>query len=295
MLKPKTIDEYKPEVTDLCERVLVTLLRDLGPWKESMYLAGGLVPRYLVKDKPPKIRAHAGTGDIDVVIKLEMLGETEAYKTLEENLKQIGFKPRLNKNGNIDKWGWCLKEGNTVIELDLLADDPEVKGAKVRPLPTEGAISALNIPHASMVFDEYESREVTADLIGGGGKATETIRHANLLSLVCLKAFAFDHRRAPKDAHDILYCIEFVPGGVDAAAEKFRAALTGKHEKTVKAALRILRDRFRTDRHARGFEKDGPVAVASFELGEDASKEQRALRQRDAAALIEEFLKKIDG
>jgi hypothetical protein len=37
MTKRKTIDEYNPEVTDLCERVLVTLLRHLGPWKESMY------------------------------------------------------------------------------------------------------------------------------------------------------------------------------------------------------------------------------------------------------------------
>lgn len=295
MIKRKTIDEYNPDVTDLCERVLVTLLRHLGPWKESMYLIGGLVPRYLVHDRPPKIRAHAGTGDIDVVVELEMLGETEGYKTLGENLLKIGFKPRQNDKGNNDKWGWWLRDGKTVVELELLADDPDTKGGKLKVLPTKGDISAMNIPHSSMVFDQYTAREVNAELIGDGGKATETIRHANLLCFICLKAYAFDGRGASKDAHDILYCLEFAPGGVTAAAELFRAALNGKHDAIVKGALRILRDRFRTDKHARGFEKDGPVGVAKFELGEDADKEQRILRQRDAASLVEEFLKTIDG
>lgn len=293
MAKPKTIAGYEPAVTELCERVLVTLLRDLGPWKESMYLVGGLVPRYLVDDKPPIVPAHAGTGDIDVVVKLEMLGETEAYNTLEENLKKIGFKPRLNDKGNNDKWGWWLKEGKTVVELELLADDPKVAGAKVKPLPTEGEISALNIPHASMVFDEHETRKVTVELLGGGGKATEAIRYANLVCFICLKAFAYDHRRAFKDAHDTLYCLAFAPGGVDAAVAKFQVALKGKHGETVHSALKILSDRFRTDKYAKGYEKDGPVAAATFELGEDADKDQRILKQRDASALVEDFLKKL--
>ncbi len=295
MLKPKTIEGYDPAVTDLCERVLVTVLRDLGPWKDSMYLVGGLVPRYLVSGKPAPTRAHAGTGDIDVAIKLEMLAQTEAYKTLEENLKKIGFTQRLNENKNIDKWGWCLKEGKTVIELELLAEDPGVKGVKVRPLPTERGISALNIPHISMVFDEHDSRKIAVQLIGDGGMATETIRHANLVCFLCLKAFAYDHRRLGKDVHDILYCLEFAPGGVDAASGKFVSALHGKHGTTVKSALRILRDRFHTDKYSKGFEKDGPVAVAKFELGEDGDKDARILRQRNAAALIERLLKKIDG
>jgi hypothetical protein len=153
----------------------------------------------------------------------------------------------------------------------------------------------MNIPHSSMVFDAYIEREVTADLIGDGGKATETIRHADLLCFVCLKAYAFDGRGAPKDAHDILYCLEFAPGGVAAAAAEFRAALNGKHDAIVKGALRILRSRFRTDKHAQGFEKDGPVGVAKFELGEDVDKDQLVRKQRDAAALMEEFLKAVGG
>ena len=48
MAKPATRDGYSSQHTVGCERVLVTLLRGLGPWKDSVYLVGGLTPRYLI-------------------------------------------------------------------------------------------------------------------------------------------------------------------------------------------------------------------------------------------------------
>jgi hypothetical protein len=70
MVKPATSDGYSDRYTRDCERVLVTLLRGLGPWKDSVYLVGGLTPRYLVKSRPPVVPAHAGTLDVDLVIDL---------------------------------------------------------------------------------------------------------------------------------------------------------------------------------------------------------------------------------
>lgn len=52
MTKPKTMAAYDGGVTEACERVLVTLLRGFGPWKESVFLVGGLTPRYLVAARP---------------------------------------------------------------------------------------------------------------------------------------------------------------------------------------------------------------------------------------------------
>lgn len=86
MAKPATLDGYSDQYTLDCERVLVTLLRGLGPWKESVYLVGGLTPRYLVAARPPVIPAHAGTLDVDIVIDLQILTDTDAYHTLENNL-----------------------------------------------------------------------------------------------------------------------------------------------------------------------------------------------------------------
>jgi hypothetical protein len=77
MIKPSTSEGYSDRYTLDCERVLVTLLRGLGPWKESVYLVGGLTPRYLVPARPPAVPAHAGTMDVDIVIDLQLLADTE--------------------------------------------------------------------------------------------------------------------------------------------------------------------------------------------------------------------------
>ena len=78
MIKPIYSDGYSDRYTLDCERVLVTLLRGLGPWKESVYLVGGLTPRYLVPARPPAVPPHAGTMDVDIVIDLQLLADTEA-------------------------------------------------------------------------------------------------------------------------------------------------------------------------------------------------------------------------
>jgi hypothetical protein len=295
MTKPLTASGYKPSVTVNCERVLITLLRGLGPWKDSVFLIGGLTPRYLVR-KPSGKTPHAGTGDVDIVVKLELLAETDAYRTLEDNLKRMGFERSQNERGDKLSWRWETKteDGSTLV-LELLADNPEVSGGKVKPLPVTGNVSALNIPHSSMVFDHYETKEISAELLRGGGVVTENVKHADIVSFTCLKAFAFDQRYELKDAHDIAYCIENSEGGIEAIAKAFQAARAGKHRKAIDEALGILAKRFTTDGAAEGYKKDGPVAVANFEIEGDGAelREARALRQREVSDLITRLLKAI--
>jgi len=280
-----------------CERVLVTLLRGLGPWKESVYLVGGLTPRYLVRARPPVVPAHAGTLDVDIVIDLQILADTEAYHTLEDNLRKMGFERAENDKRQKLSWRWQTRtEHGALMVLELLADAPEIAGGKVQPLPTDGTISALNIPHSSIVFDLHQISEIEAELLGGDGIAVERIKHANLVSFTCLKAFAFDQRFERKDAHDLIYCIEHAPDGGEAVAEAFRKEREGKHGEVVKSALAILRSRFAQVGGTEGYRKDGPVAVAKFELGESdepGQREARALRQRQASDVIDRLLIRI--
>ncbi len=298
MAKPATFDGYSDQYTSDCERVLVTLLRGLGPWKDSVYLVGGLTPRYLVKARPPVVPAHAGTMDVDIVIDLQILANTDAYHTLEENLKKMGFERAENDRQQKLSWRWQARtEHGALMVLEFLADAPEIAGGRVQPLPTSGTISAINIPHSSIVFDLYEVTEIEAELLGGDGIAVEKIKHANLISFSCLKAFAFDKRFERKDAHDLIYCLEHAAGGADAVARAFRQALDGKHSDVVKNALDLLRVRFAQVGETEGYRKDGPVAVAKFELGEGDEPEQRearALRQREASDIIAQILSRID-
>lgn len=292
MAKPATLDGYADAYTLDCERVLVTLLRGLGPWKDSVFLVGGLTPRYLVTARPPDVPPHAGTQDVDIVIDLQLLADTEAYHTLEDNLRKLGFERATNYMGQKLSWRWQTRtEHDALMILELLADAPEIAGGKVQPLPTEGTISALNIPHSSIVFDLHQTIEIQAELLGGAGVATELVRHANLVSFTCLKAFAFDQRFERKDAHDLIYCVEHAPAGLDATAAEFREALAGKHSAVLAQSLAILRRRFSSDDKVEGFRKDGPVAVALFEQGEDPEmREARVLRQRETSHLVERLL-----
>ena len=294
MAKPATFNEYTVD----CERVLVTLLRGLGPWKASVFLIGGLTPRYLVAAKHPAAPAHAGTLDVDIVIDLQSLADTAGYRTFEENLRRMKFERSTNDAGQKLSWRWqtCTEQGALMV-VELLADAPKIAGGRVEPLPTKGRVSALNIPHSSIVFDLHEATEIQAELLDGAGTAVEVVRHANLISFTCLKAFAFDQRFERKDAHDIVYCIEHVPEGLDGAAEMFRNALEERHGAVIRNCLEILRNRFASDHRVEGYRKDGPVAVARFEVGEGNEADQleaRILRQREVSSVIEQLLDRID-
>ena len=176
MAKPATLDGYRDQYTVDCERVLVTLLRGLGPWKESVFLVGGLTPRYLVTARPPSVPAHAGTLDVDIVIDLQILADTAGYHTLEENLRAMRFERSMNDRGQRLSWWWQTRtENGALMVVELLADAPEVAGGRVEPLPMEGNLSALNIPHSSIVFDLHEVTEIRAELLGGAGIAVEAV------------------------------------------------------------------------------------------------------------------------
>lgn len=82
----------------------MTVLRHLGPWKESVFLVGGMTPRYLVRDRPPVVPPHAGTLDLDIVIDVVILEDTEACRTLEQNLRKIKFKNATNDKGQNLNW-----------------------------------------------------------------------------------------------------------------------------------------------------------------------------------------------
>jgi len=234
---------------------------------------------------------------VDIVIDLQLLADADAYQTLEENFKRMKFERAENQQKQKQSWRWQTRtEHGALMILELLADAPEIAGGKLQALPTEGKVSAMNIPHSSIVFDLHQVAEIEAELLGGNGIAIESVKHANLVSFTCLKAFAFDDRNERKDAHDLIYCIEHAPEGLDAVAENFRRELQGKHGAVIRESMQVLHRRFANEDKTEGFRKDGPVAVAKFELGEGeeaALREARTLRQRQVSDVIDQLLNRI--
>ena len=293
MKKPPTIRGYDQNVTEACERVLVTLVRGLGPWRDSIFLVGGLTPRYLIK-RPPAGPAHAGTGDVDVLVDMGLLVDTQAYSTLEENIRAIGFKRSVNDKGQKQSWRWQRRHDHSmVLILEFLADAGDATGGALQELPSEGAVSAIHIPHSRMVFDHHETIPITAELLDGGGVTKETIRHADIVSFTCLKAFAFDHRAEQKDAYDLCYCLEHYEGGTDSVRAAFDLALKGNHADKIMDAIGILKNRFCDSDGIEGYRKDGPVKAARFEGAQAWDGDARIRRQRELNAVVQDAIKSL--
>ena len=292
---PTHYGDYDDHATQACERVLVTLLRGLGPWKRCVYLVGGLTPRYLVPHPPAGVRPHAGTRDVDLVVDLPLLVEVEAYRTLERNFRDLGLRRATNEDGSRPSWRWERRtDTNTLVVVELLSDDPGGTVRRAAALPDQRRVSAMHIPHVSMVRDLYQDVEIQAELLGERGIVRERVRHADIVSFVCLKAFAFDDRLEDKDAYDLLYCLENGPGGVAAAAQAIRDAVKRtSHGDTIRSALEILRQHFATDPDLDGHTKDGPVAVAAFERDDLPDPDWRTLRRRNVSTVIQNLLDNI--
>ncbi|MGO9793582.1 MAG: antitoxin, partial [Solirubrobacteraceae bacterium] len=118
--------DYDEATTARCERALVTLLGDLGPWRDRIYLAGGLAPGYLVGQLPAGARAHVGTTDIDLVIGLALGDETpETYRTLQNNLDKANFRQ------SEPSFRWTRDVDGIPVILEFLCETDQVDSGRI--------------------------------------------------------------------------------------------------------------------------------------------------------------------
>ncbi len=298
-MKPKHQGGYTALHADLCERALVTLLRGLGPWKAGVYLAGGLVPRYLIQrqtegqqSSPP----HAGTTDVDLVLDLQVLATVEAYRRLEQNLRALGFVRGANDEGRAQHFSWRRPVGGGItVVVDLLCDADGGAGGEIAELPGERRLSALKIPGAHLIIRDHIVVELTAALLDERGVATETVRLANVVPFVVLKALAYEDRFEEKDAYDLVYCLMHYGRGPEDVAAQFADRLAlWPDEPLLPRAVEILRTRFTSDEHTGGARKDGPISYARF-LADPGRRDLDARHRQDAAAVVELFLSALDA
>jgi hypothetical protein len=293
--KPQTAQGYDLQHTLACERVLVTLLRGFGSLKHTLRLVGGLVPRYLTPANPPDVPAHAGTTDVDIVLNLQVLADDHVYLKLAKQLKERNFSRYVNADCKASSWRWQrqVSEREHVLIEFLRDSGDELDAGKVAQVDGEG-ISALAIRHAGIVHQWFAEREVTTDLLDGGGKATETVRYADVTAFIVLKALAIDDRAANKDAADLVHVMRYAGPVEDVAGQFIDRCTTDQHHDALVSAIDALTRRFCDGDGVEGFERDGPVACAVFRYGQDAAfSEERALEQRNVSGLVTEFIRHV--
>ena len=288
-MPPKLLTNYNPALTDTCLQVLGMLLSAVGEYKKNIILIGGLVPYLIVKRDD-----YVGTGDVDLVVDLAVMADPAAYSTFEEALERLKFTPVAEDDKPSWKWEYAI-DARRKIQVELLMDDPNLEGSKVKAIPEHGKLAACNIPHSSIVFDMFDTITVTVNTPDGGGVTEQEVQHANLVAFTVLKIFAFRSRREGKDTHDLVYCLQHCGETVDAVADRFVDALSGKHGAVIQKGLDELAAAFGDTPEVEGYRKDGPTQAALFEITGDSADERdrRVLRQRDFAGVVNLLLSEI--
>jgi len=275
--------DYDEATTIRCERVLLTLLGDLGPWRERVYLAGGLAPRYLVGQLPEGARAHVGTTDVDLVIGLALGDETpETYRTLQNNLEKAGFEQRE------PSFRWARDVDGATIFVEFLCETKEVAQGRIFRPKGESAgakLGAFNVRGAQLVRDDFIERNIAGERLDGGGHSRVTVRVAGVLSYTVLKVFAFQDRHENKDAYDLVFTLLNYADGPEGAGRTAASSAIAKHPQ-VAEAMGLLEERFRDIGY------DGPSAYGSFLAAGDDIDGQARFRQ-EAVQTVREFIRRF--
>ncbi len=269
--------DYDEVTTSRCERALVTLLGDIGPWNERVYLAGGLAPRYIVGSLPQGARPHVGTTDVDLVIGLALGDESpEAYRTLGNNLKKALFEPE-------NSFRWKRNVEAVTVTVEFLCETDKVEPGRIYK-PKEGTgsgLGAFNVRGAQLVTRDYLECAIEADRLSDGGRSRVKVRVANLLPYTVLKILAFQDRHENKDAYDLVYCLLNFGDGPDDAG-RHAAQSRVRDEAQVREALQLLAERFESAG------SDGPHAYGAFL--DDGDADQVARLRQEAVVVVRQFL-----
>lgn len=271
--------DYDSETTDRCERALLTLIGNIGPWSKRLYLAGGLAPRYIVGSLPNAASPHIGTTDVDLVIGLAIDDAPETYKTLQLNLKETGFEQTHLS------YQWERKVDGMTVQVEFLCETDQVEAGSIyRPKEGTGSkVGAFNVAGAQLSVRDFTVHNLEGERLDGGGLSNVKLQVVGVLTYSVLKTLAFQDRHEDKDAYDLVYTLLNHDGGPTGAG-RTAAKSTIADEPQVLDAMTLLESRFETIGH------DGPIAYASFLADPEEDSELFDQLRNEARASVSQYL-----
>jgi hypothetical protein len=281
-----TAGDYDTMITELCERALVTVIGDAGFWGRSLYLVGGLAPRYLVGAAPPS-SAHVGTRDLDLAVVFAVEGfDATGYETLERNLRDRGFRQAREEDDPEFRWRRTVDGKDLVLEF-LCDTDAVPFGRNFRPRSGTGSrFQAFNVDGVRLLPRDHLVVAIEAERLDGGGRSRVDVRVAGLAPFVALKIRAFNDRHHDKDAYDLVYTLFNFDGGPAEAGRTMAASPVAAEASTLRA-VDLLRQRFSDPAN------DAPVAYARF-LGLGVDAEALARLRNEAVEVVRQALVAFD-
>ena len=238
--------DYTPEALAACEKALRTILTKVGPWGQRLVLIGGMTPRYLVGRLPVDVKEHIGTTDLDIVVGVTIsTEEEEAYRTLQQNLKDAQFAPARNPDtGQEETFRWTRQVDGVGVHLEFFC--PVGNGQPGKLLRNPGSnvgskISAIRTRGAELAAMDHVVISLAGELLDHGGiQESASAQVANLLPFLVLKAFAIDERDKEKDSYDVVWMLSAYKEGPRSVVQEIAKSPVLGHP-DVAAAMERLR------------------------------------------------------
>jgi Nucleotidyl transferase AbiEii toxin, Type IV TA system len=275
MKKPSRASGYDRGYIHHVRSTCLYVATKLGDLIDDVVVIGGLVPSLLI-DQQGMLSSddlHVGTLDLDVGLALAVFDE-QRYAALTERLRQAGFSPDQNDQGQLTRQRWKI-DGDVRVTVDFLIA-PSLPGDKPGTLRNiEKDFAAIIAPGLHLAFADRERIRLKGHTLFGE-TATRDIWVAGPGAFVILKALAFRLRGENKDAYDLFYLLRHLGAGL---ADIVRRLGPHAHDPVAREALAMLREDFAE------IDSVGPRRVAEFLLGTPDD-----VLQADARGLVLDFL-----
>lgn len=238
--KNRTRADYPQEALEVVKAGLLFVAVKLGDLLDEIVVVGGVAPSLLVDQHAARQR-HAGTTDLDLALSLSVLSD-EKYRDISGRLREAGFAPATKQDGKIIRQTWAMTGKLGRITIDFLIPRSDRADPKRLLQDLEKDFGAIRTQGLELAFADRRSIDLDGVTIEGD-RARRTVSVAGPAAMLVLKAFAFDHRGAEKDAYDVFYLVYEL--GFEAVANTLNAYLQrADFAEDIKAALALLKRDF---------------------------------------------------
>lgn len=271
-MKHDTFEKYAHSDLSLPQQALLTAWDCLAAYREDLVLVGGLAIKALTH---PPAEGMPGPVTLDVDFGIKIAASGGMYGSIRETLAGHGFKWLAEKKR------FARKFEMLDLYIDLLTDDG--KGS-MGTATVDDSLAVGTVPGIERALAVNRIIEISGHTLIGS-ETSQRIRVAEVGPMLVLKLNAFGGpvgRKAPKDAHDILYLAMNYLDGTDRAVAAFHEEKAAGNL-AMPHAIAALENDFSSPASL------GPMACAAFRMNNqhlDAGLEQESMQLREQCVTL---------
>jgi len=275
-MKHDTFEKYTQSDLQLPQQALLTAWDCLAAYQDDLVLVGGLAIKALTH---PPAGAMPGPVTLDVDFGIKIAASNGMYGSIRETLGGHGFEWDAEQKR-------FVREFETLnLYIDLLTDDG--KGSMGTAI-VDDSLPVATVPGIERALAKNRIVKISGrTLIGTESRQSICVAEVGPMLVLKLNAFGGPNgRKAPKDAHDILYLAMNYLDGTDQAINAFQDEKAAGNQAIPHAIYALSNYYSKPD-------SLGPMACAAFRMNNqhlDPGLEEESMQIRQQCVTLAQEL-----